>query len=467
MAKEPRYQGAGSSKINPYRLDNAWDSMITKGIKGEYASGYSIDLSNKEEGRDEALLDEACRISKDKDIVYIFAGLPEGFESEAFDRELMSLPDNQNKLVEAICKVNPNVVVILACGAPIELPWVNKVKAVLLSYLGGEGSGSAIADILLGNVVPSGKLAETWPITLKDNPSYNYFPGGRRAVEYRESIYVGYRYYEKAKKPVLYPFGHGLSYTSFTYSNLKLSSKECNYGDEIEVSFEIKNTGELSGKEIALVFVSSMNSTVFLPEKELCAFAKVSLDPGEEKTVSIKVDTKSFAYYNTKINNWYASSGDYSIQVGAGSASIKLVDTLKLSSPDMPELEYKESAPSYYKLPSDTLKISDEEFTYLYGKEIPVGNELAIPPYDTSNNITDIKHTLVGRLLIRIIKRMVQKESSGSKDSDAMIYAMLLEMPFHFMVAASGERITERHIQGILDMANGHFLKGIWKLIKK
>ena len=467
MAKEPRYQGAGSSKINPYRLDNAWEALIDKGLDAEYAPGYSIDKNNKEAGKDEALLDEACRISKDKDIVYIFAGLPEGYESEAFDRELMSLPDNQNKLIEAICKVNPNVVVILACGAPIELPWVSKVKAVLLSYLGGEGAGTAIADLLLGKAVPSGKLAETWPITLKDNPSYNYFPGGRSTVEYRESIYVGYRYYEKAKKPVLFPFGHGLSYTSFTYSDLMISSMECEYGDEIEVSFKIKNTGELSGKETALIFVTPMDSTVFVPEKELCAFEKVSLEPGEEKNISIKLDTKSFAYYNTKINDWYAPSGEYFIQVGAGSASINLTDTLKLSSPDMPEPDYRKNLPTFYNLPSDTLIIPDQEFAYLYGKEILAGNEKAKPPYDASNKITDIKHTLVGKLLIKVIKRIVKKGSSGSKDSDAMIYAMLLEMPFHFMVAASGEGITERNVNGILDMANGHFFKGIWKLIKK
>lgn len=467
LAKEPRYQGAGSSKINPYRLENAWNALVARGFKCEYAPGYTTDKNRAEGGEEEVLLEEACRIAKDKDLVYIFAGLPEGYESEAFDRETMSLPDNQNKLIEAISRVNPNVVVILACGAPVELPWVSKVKAILLSYLGGEGGGAAVADILLGKAIPSGKLAETWPLSLRDTPSFNYFPGGRSTVEYRESIYVGYRYYEKAGKPVLYPFGHGLSYTEYSYSDLKLSTKECQYGDEIEISFKIKNTGKVSGKEAALVFVSSTENTVFTPEKQLCAFDKLALNPGEEKEISLRLDTKLFAYYNTGINDWYAASGEYRIRVGSSSATIHLEESLRLTSPDMPQPNYRKEAPSYYELPKDPLTIPDEEFACLYGKELPACDEVARPPYDTDNNILDIKHTLVGKLLIRVVKYMVKKDSGGSEDSDAMILAMILEMPFHFMPAASGERITERTIAGILDIANGHFFRGLGKLIRK
>ncbi|TAH75025.1 MAG: glycosyl hydrolase [Anaerolineaceae bacterium] len=466
LAKKPRYQGAGSSKINPYRLTNAWDALVSNGLKGDYAAGYSLN-KDKQEAEAETLIEEACRVSKDKDIVYIFAGLPDGYESEAFDRKEMSMPDEQNKLIEAICKVNPNVVVILSCGSPIELPWENKVKGILLAYLGGEGSGVAIADLILGKEVPSGKLAETWPISLKDNPSYNYFPGGRTTVEYRESIYVGYRYYEKAKKPVLYPFGHGLSYTSFEYSDLKLSSSECEFGEVIELSFKVKNTGELEGKETTFVFVSSQDGKVFVPVKELCAFEKITLKPGEEKDISIKLDTEQFGYYNTMIKKRYAPSGEYGIHVGSGTASLSLRDTIKLISPDMPQPDYSSSAPSYYNLSADILSIADEEFASLYGKELPAGNEPAMPPYDFNNCIMDVKHTFVGKILVRTMKKMIKKNSVGAQDDDAMIYAMIFEMPFHFLVAMSGGMLSDRMMSGLLDMMNGHFFKGVGKLLKK
>ena len=467
LAKKPRYQGAGSSKVNPYRLTNAWDALVSKGVKAEYASGYSLDKNTDESGESQSLIEEACKVAKGKDIVYIFAGLPEGYESEAFDRENLSLPDVQNRLVEAVCKVNPNVVVVLACGAPVELPWVNQVKGILLSYLGGEGSGEAIADLLLGTAVPSGKLAETWPLSLEDNPSYNYFPGGRTTVEYRESIYVGYRYYEKANKPVLYPFGHGLSYTGFEYSDLKISPVEAEFGEEIEISFNIKNTGTVEGKETALVFVSCPDSKMFMPEKELCGFDKVSLKPGEVKNISIRINTEQFGYYNTEIGKRYTPTGEYHIKVGSGSASIHLTDTVRIVSPDMHEPDYRSSAPTYYNLPTGSLVIPDEEFAALYGKRLPSGDGPAKRPYTTSNCILDVQHTFVGKILTRAINKKVKENSSGAEDDEAMMYAVMYEMPFDFLVRSSNGVLTDRMMEGILDLLNGHFFKGIWKLIKK
>ncbi|MDF2513703.1 MAG: glycoside hydrolase family 3 domain protein [Herbinix sp.] len=319
FAKAPRFQGAGSSKLHPVKIDNAWDAFIDLGLEITYAEGYGETKRRtgkptaEEIQKQKLLIKEACETAKNKDIVYIFAGLPEGYESEGFDRSDMKLPQEHNRLIEAVAGCNSNVVVILSGGAPMELPWIDKVKSVLLAYLGGEGAGTAIANLLLGKAVPSGKLAESWPIRLEDNPSYNYFPGGSLTAEYRESIYVGYRYYEKAGVPVLFPFGHGLSYANFTYSNIKLDRYDCNYGEHLTLTFHITNDGAVTAKETAFIFVAHENNKVFLPKKELREFVKVELQPGETKEVMVELDTKTFGYYNTLIRDWYAQEGRYTI----------------------------------------------------------------------------------------------------------------------------------------------------------
>jgi len=349
----------------------------------------------------------------------------------------------------------------------VELPWADKVKGILLAYYGGEGSGEAVADLLLGLAVPSGKLAETWPLSLNDNPSYNYFPGGRTTVEYRESIYVGYRYYEKANKPVRYPFGYGLSYTGFEYSGLKLSKSEAGLGDEIEVSFSIRNTGTVEGKETALVFVAHTDGKMFMPVKELCGFEKVSIKPGETKNVVVRINTEQFGYYNTEIGKRYAPPGEYRILVGSSSASIYLEDTVKLTGSDMPEPDYRATAPSYYNLSSGSLVIPDEEFAALYGRRLPAKEGQAKRPYTTSNCILDVEHTFIGKILKREVKKKLKKNSGSAADDEALMYTVALEMPFDFLVRQSNGALTDRMMEGILDMLNGHYFKGLWKIIKK
>lgn len=492
LAKEPRYQGAGSSKINPYRLDNAWSSLIGLGLNAEYAGGYSIKENeimesagdNLSENRvsgyvssEEVLQEEALRICKGKDIVYLFAGLPEGFESEGFDRIDMSLPGNQNRLIEAVCEVNPNVVVILSGGAPIELPWMDKVKGILLSYLGGEGAGTAAAKLLLGKAVPCGKLAETWPMKLSDTPAYHYYPGGYTTVEYRESIFIGYRYYEAAKKKVRFPFGHGLSYSDFTYSDMKIGKEEYQPGDIVTVSFNVTNNGTVTAKETALVFVGHSSDKVFLPEKELRGFDKVIFEPGEKKRVSFNLDTSSFAYYDVNRKGWYAESGEYTIYTGpsAGNSSLQISIHLVNAAgcinngvrdgdlqPDGPH-----RYPTYHHLSEGEFKVSDEEYKSLYGKDLPDGKLPPKRPYHNGSTVTDIRHTLVGKSMARNITRMAKELADGSKEDEGMMVSMLLEMPFHSMIASGQGMMTERMLGGILDMANRHYLKGAIKLLIK
>lgn len=469
FAKMPRYQGAGSSKITPIRIDNAYDAFRKQGLDFVYAPGY---LLNKKEGNkkkpdqnEETLLAEACEAAKDKDIVYIFAGLPEGYESEGFDRSDLSLPDAQNRLIEKAAACNPNVTVILIGGAPMALPWIDKVKGVLLTYLGGEGCGTAAVNLLLGNSVPCGKLAETWPLQLSDTPAYHYFPGGRNTVEYRESIYVGYRYYEAAGRPVRFPFGYGLSYTDFTYSEFEADRKTFDYGEQLRISFTVTNTGKLAAKETALIFVSHRNDKVFLPEKELKEFVKVSLQPGESKRVTVTLDTKTFGYYNTLIHDWYAESGNYTIFVGSSSAHCSLKEVIGLTAPDKPQPDLRDKAPSYYCLPEGELIIPEEEFTALYGKRLPASNSKPARPYNLNSTLEDASHTLVGKLILHAAENMAKKVTKSSKEEEGMMAAMIPEMPFHSIVNSADGIVSERMMEGILDLLNGHYGKGIVKIL--
>lgn len=468
FAKEPRYQGAGSSKLHPLRVDNAYDALVAQGMKLTYARGYYLGKDSKlNETRHDELIEEACDAAEGKDIVFVFAGLTEGYESEGYDRTTMSLPELQNRLIEAVASCNPKVVVVLHGGAPMELPWYDKVKGILLAYLGGEGVGCAVANLLTGKAVPCGKLAETWPFKISDTPAYHYFPGGRNTVEYRESIYVGYRYYEKANKAVRFPFGYGLSYTSFQYSNLVLDKESCEFGDTVQVSVTINNQGAVAAKETAMIFVGHRNEKVFLPDKELRGFFKVELQPGERKTVTVNLDTMEFGYYNTRIHDWYAQSGEYTILVGGSSADCRLEGKLQLHSPDMPQPDLRSKAPSYYQLSDQEFMIPDAEFEALYGGKLPTHDSPPSRPYDHNLTMEDIAHTLIGKIILIAADRMTKNVTKDAGEDEAMMSNMIKEMPFHSVVASGEGVISEGQMEGLLQLLNGHYLKGIKMLFKK
>jgi beta-glucosidase len=331
FAKKPRYQGGGSSHVNPTKLDNALEE-IEKLVQGKakiiYEEGYNLD--NDEMNQE--LIDKAKETAKKSNVAIIFAGLPDRYESEGYDRKHMKMPENHNKLIEEVSKVQPNTIVVLSNGAPVEIPWIDKVKGLLESYLGGQAGGGAVADILFGEVNPSGKLAETFPKKLSHNPSYLNFPGEGNKVEYREGVFVGYRYYDKKEIEPLFPFGYGLSYTTFEYTDISVDKKEITDKETIEVKVKVKNTGKVKGKEIVQLYVRDVESKVNRPEKELKGFEKIELAPGEEKTVTFKLDKRSFAYYNTEIRDWYVESGEFEILVGKSSKEIELKETVKVNS---------------------------------------------------------------------------------------------------------------------------------------
>jgi len=332
FAKSPRYQGRGSSYVNPTMQDNAYDEILRM-VKGKaailYADGYKIDSDEV----DETLLEEAEHIAAKANVAVVFAGLPERYESEGYDRSHMKMPENHNQLIEEVSKVQENLIIVLSNGSPIEMPWVDKVKAILETYLGGQAWGGAVADILFGIANPSGKLPETFPKKLSDNPSHLNFPGEGDKVEYREGIFVGYRYYDKKEMEVLFPFGYGLSYTTFEYSDLRVDKKRMTARGTLKVSVKVKNAGSMPGKEIIQLYIKDVESNVIRPEKELKGFKKVKLLPAEEKEVTFTLDERAFAYYNIDTRGWHTECGEFVILVGKSSRDIVLRDTVYVKSP--------------------------------------------------------------------------------------------------------------------------------------
>ncbi len=462
LARSPRYQGAGSSQINPTELTDAFSALIKEGYQPLYSPGYD----KKSKGISQLLINDACALAKKSDVVLLFIGLTEEYEAEGYDRTTLELPASHNRLAEEICEVNDNVVVVLSGGSPVTMPWLSKVKGVLNAYLGGQASGSAVSDIISGKQNPCGKLAETYPLSLKDTQCFGSYPGTVMTTEYRDSVYIGYRYYDTAKKEVLFPFGFGLSYTSFEYSSLKLSKKKIKDTDELTVSFKVKNTGSVAGAEISQVYVSDVESTIYRPEKELRGFAKTFLEPGEEKEVKVTLSKRAFAYFNVNINDWHVESGDFKILVGASSRDIKLEDTVNVVSTaeDVTVPDYREVAPEYYT--ANVQNVSDEAFTAVLGHEIPSpvrGNE----PFTLLDSLERTKGSRWGSIINTVIDKALNAVFKESNSTVDMVKAMALQIPIRNFITMSSGVFTEEMADGLLMILNDDqsTLKGAGKIL--
>ena len=326
FAEKPRFQGGGSSHINCFKTTSALQAA--EGLDVIYARGYDA-LADR---TDDAMIAEAVAAAKKAKVAVVFAGLPDAYESEGYDRTHMRLPDAQNALIEAVAAANANTVVVLHNGSPVELPWIDRVKGVLEVYLGGQAVGLATVKVLYGDVNPSGRLPESFPKKLSDNPSYLFYGGEPRATEYREGIFVGYRYYDKKEMDVLFPFGYGLSYTTFEFSNLRLSASEIADTDGLTATVTVKNTGSRAGKAVAQLYVRNAEGDVIRPIRELKGFKKVALQPGESKDVTFALDKRSFACWNDVIHDWHVPTGDYAVEVGAHSRDLKLSAPVRVNS---------------------------------------------------------------------------------------------------------------------------------------
>lgn len=414
FAVKPRYQGGGSSHIKPTKLEDIREEMVKSagsGVQLTYAKGYDL----LKDATEYTLVEEATLVAAQADVAVIFAGLPERYESEGFDRTHLRLPDNQIRLIEAVAQAQSRVVLVLSNGAPVEMPWLGGVKGLLESYLGGQALGGAIADVLFGDANPSGKLAETFPQLLEHNPSQLNFPGEGDRVEYKEGLFVGYRYYDAKRIETLFPFGYGLSYTTFEYSNLVVDKKNIRDDEHVTVSVDVTNTGSSGGKEVIQLYVRDIESSVIRPAKELKGFAKADLQPGETKTVTFTMDKRSFAYYNVELKDWHVESGEFEILIGRSSKDIVLKDTVKVES------------------------------------------SVAIQPvYHRNSTIGDLMGNSRAQALIMDWINKTPFGAMAEQDGEGadMIKAMMKDLPIRGLVGFSGGALTEKAMEDLLLQLN-------------
>ena len=448
FAEVPRYQGAGSSLVNSYKV-----SVTTRLIQEAFPDAENFMPGfTREDKWDDAMAAAAVKIAGEADIALLYLGLPEVFESEGLDRPHMRIPDNQIRLLEAVEKANPNTVVVFSGGSAVEMPWLSHCRALVWAGLGGQASAEAVLKVLTGEVNPGGKLTETFPMTYEDLPVSHYYPGAQKTSEYRENLFVGYRYTETADCPVTFPFGHGLSYTTFTYDNLK--------ADRDEVTFEITNAGTVDGDEVAQVYVAFPDSKIMRPARELKGFARVSLKAGETRQVTVRLDDKAFRYFNVGTNSWEIESGTYEILVGASVRDIRLKAAVEIQGTDA---EIPETAKADFLTVGELSGVPDAAFSALIGRDIPESS------YGETFSINDPLDQLgraknpIARLVFRVMDSRRKKSLAAGKPDLNILF--MFNMPFRGTAKMTGGMITMKMADAIVFMVNGHWHRGLGRLI--
>lgn len=456
FAQEARYQGAGSSIVNPTILENTLESLKETGLNSiGFEPGFDrYGKKNKKK------MDRACALAEQADVVLLYIGLDEVTEAEGLDRQNMKIPQNQLDLLNALHEVNSNIVAVLSSGSAVEIPWVSKVRGLVHAYLSGQAGAKAILRVISGEVNPSGKLAETYPIRYEDTPSYYQFPGKEVSVEYREGPYIGYRYYDTANINVQFPFGYGLSYTTFEYSDLQVSKEG--------VTFKLTNTGDVDGQEAVQLYVGCQSQQIFRPKKELKGFTKVALKAGETKTVTIPFDDKTFRYFNVDTNQWEIEEATYEIMIGASSSDIRLHDSINIEGTGATAPYQPEKLPSYFSGKAN--QVSVEEFEALLGHKIPESKWDRSKPLGYNDTIAQCQYAKGGfaRFAFRTIVfahwflRKIGKRSTAN-----LIMMSVYHMPFRGMARMTGGIINMPMLDGILMIVNGQFFKGLGHVLKE
>lgn len=449
FAANPRYQGAGSSVVNPTELESAMDviSEFPLDVVG-YASGYP-----RMGAADTRMEKDAVELAKKAEIVLLYIGLDEISESEGLDRKHMRIPESQIQLLGKLKEVNPYIIAVMSAGSSVEMPWIKDCKALVHGYLSGQAGAKAMLKVLTGQVNPSGKLNETYPFQYEDTPSAPYFPAKERNAEYREGLYVGYRYFETAGVSVRFPFGFGLSYTTFAYEHLKVAGNQ--------VSFVLTNTGKRDGAEIAQLYISRSSEQIYRPAKELKGFEKVYLKAGESKNVTILLDDKAFRYYNQKTGRFEIETGEYTILVGASCGDIRLTERIFVQGTHAPVSEDKNVLTSYFS--GNIRNVPDQEFAVLLGHEIPDGHWSG--QLDRNDAICQMYYAKgrIARLVYRILTGMLNKSmEKGKPDLNIMF---IYNMPFRGIGKMAGGMCSQEMVDGILKAVNGHFFAGVGQII--
>ena len=449
FAQTPRYQGAGSSAVNALQVDALLDCIKAddSGIAFVgYASGF-----DRQGAADPKKQEEAVSLAKQADTVLLCLGLDELRESEGLDRADMALAENQQQLLDAVAAVNPNVVVLLSAGAPVETPWVGRCKALVYGALGGQAGAGAAADILTGKLCPCGKLSQTWAKAYDDTPAKANFGGEGRNVEYREGLYVGYRYYQTAGVKPAFPFGYGLSYTTFEYSGLK--------ADKTGVTLTVTNTGSAAGAEIVQLYVAKPDAKVFRPEQELKGFAKVSLAPGESKTVAIALDDKAFRYWNVKTNAWEVEGGSYQLRVGASSVDIRLTADITVKGTNAPD-PYAGLSLTHY-VSGQITYVTDAEFEALLGHPIPED----VVRIDRNMTLGEMDHgrSPLGWLAQRVLRSRL--DASFAKGKPDLNTVFQYNMPLRALAKMTNGMVSMGMVDGLVWELKGFWLVGIVRVI--
>lgn len=445
FAFEPRYQGAGSSMVNVTKLDKMserihdYDLNVVGMAKGYIRTGETNTVMEK----------EAVDLAQSADVVLYCFGLDELSESEGVDRTHMRIPQNQISLLESLARVNENIVGIMSAGAAVEMPWQTSLKALLHGYLYGQAGAGAMLDILIGKINPSGRLNETYPIRYEDTPAFKYFPSEERNSEYREALYVGYRYYDTAKVRVLYPFGFGLSYTEFEYSNLTV--------DKRGVEFDLINNGNMDGAEVAQLYVGVKNAKVFRPDKELKGFQKVFLKAGESRRIRIPFDDKTFRYWNVRTNQWEVEGGTYTIMVGASCMDIRLMTEADLEGTTEIYPYFTNRMPSYYS--GIISKVEDSEFKELLGYSIPSGKWSGDLTANDAICQMYYAKSPIARFVYNALTKMKKKSEDAGKPDLNILF--IYNMPFRAIAKMTGGMVSMEMVEGIVMIVNGHFFKGL------
>ncbi len=462
MADKVRYQGGGSSNINPYRIDTIKDCLLKRN-NVDYLKGYLIDDSVDNKPYHEEAIESAAEYDK----IIIVCGLPASYESEGYDREHLSIPRTQETLINRIAKVNPNVVLVTQVGSPIIFPFYRKTKAILNCYLGGEALGLAVDRVLYGDVNPSGRLAETFPKDASDIPSKDCFATGNNNVFYKESIYVGYRYYQTANIKVEYPFGYGKSYSHFEYHNLQLNKKTLKtLDDRIKLSVDVTNNSQYDGKEVVMLFFEPKNPKTPRPKRELIGFQKVLIKKGETETVTFHVKAKNLNYYHPEKKTFITDAGTYNLQICKNAREILVESPVDV---DLGK-EYIGSvwnSLDTYQI-KNGLSFSKSDFEKLANIKYESESIKHRRPYDLNNCLADIQHTLLGKLFKNILVKTALKEL---KNADEVFLLMvekgLLEQPLRTFPPFSGGMLKMNQVKAILAFINFRFIKGIYYLFRK
>ena len=447
FAKNPRYQGAGSSMVNSTQVDVLLDKLIDSELNViGYQQGF--DRHGKP---DAALQKSACELATQADTVILCMGLDEIAESEGLDRSNLRLAQNQVDLLQAVAAVNPKIVVVLYSGSVVETPWLDNCQALLYAALGGQAGAGAVADALTGKVNPCGKLAETWPLTYADIPSAADFATRRKTVEYREGLYIGYRYFTTAEKAVRFPFGYGMSYTTFAYSDMA--------ADEQGVSLTVTNTGSVAGTEIVQLYIAKKNSELFRPAKELKGFARVTLAPGEKQRITIMLDDKAFRFWNVKANRWEIEGGEYELLVGASVEDIRLCEKISVHGTATVHPYEDRDLDCYYK--GNVLHVSDADFEKLLGHPIPKGKT----KIDRNLTLGELNHARspLGWLVWLVLTILLDASYKRGKPDLNILFQY--NMPLRALAKMTNGAISMGMVDGIVMELQGFWILGLVRVI--